>query len=146
MKTAVLKTGSFLHPHTSQRIKEDFIDTLSEFNVLDKKISFVTDGANSMVKAAKLLDVSRCGCVGHIIHLLFRKDLLKNDNMQPLRDLKIKLNKIHRKLTYKHENLTKMYADSMHEKIMELMEEFKDMGMYLVYTQWLVFSLLKRNI
>lgn len=128
MKTAVLKTGSFAHPHTSKRIKEDYIDVLSEFNVLGKQISIVTDGANSMIKAAKLLNVFRFGCVGHVIHLLFRKDLLKNERMQPLRDLKTKLNKIHRKLMYRHEDLTKMHAENIQEKILTLMEEFKEMG------------------
>lgn len=128
MKTAVLKTESFSHPHTSKGIKEDFNDILAEFNVLDKRISIVTDGASAMIKAAELLDVFRFGCVGHIIHLLFRKDLLKNESMQPLRDLKVKLNQIHRKLMYRHEDLKKMHSENTQEQILMLMEEFKDMG------------------
>lgn len=128
MKTAVLKTASFSHPHTSKRIKEDFNDTLSEFNVLGKRISIVTDGASSMKKAAELLSVFRFGCVGHIAHLLFRKDLLKNERMQPLRDLKIKLTKIHRKLMYRHEIMNEMHEDNMQRNILALLEEFKEMG------------------
>lgn len=141
MKTAVLKTGSFSHPHTSKRIKEDFTDILAEFNVLDKRISIVTDGASSMIKAAELLDVFRFGCVGHIIHLLFRTDLLKDERMQPLRDLKIKLNKIHRKLMYRHEELKKMHSENTQEKMLMLMEEFKEMGNSInIFQRQAVFS------
>lgn len=82
LKSLVLQTGSFSHPHTSKRIKKDFINTTAEFNVLDKRIPIVTDGAKSMIKAAGLLSVCRFGCVGHIIHLLFRADLLKHERMQ----------------------------------------------------------------
>lgn len=128
MKSAVLKTASFAHPHTSKRIKDDYEATMAEFNVLSKRLSVVTDGASSMVKAANLLDVYRFYCVGHIIHLLFRSDLLKHENMQPLRDLKVKLRKIHRKLMYKHEELRAMNDESIQQKMLILMEEFKEMG------------------
>lgn len=130
MKTAVLKTGSFSHPHTSKRIKEDFEATLAEFNVLNKTISVVTDGASSMIKASELLAVYRFNCVGHIIHLLFRKDLLTHANMESLRDLKKKLQKIHKRLMYKHENLRALNEDNMQQKILNLLEEFNEMGTF----------------
>lgn len=135
LKSVVLKTGSFSHPHTSKRIKEDFIDTMAEFNILDKRISIVTDGAKSMIRAAELLSVFRFGCVGHIIHLLFRADLLKHESMQPLRDLKVKLSQIHRKLMYKHEQLAELHSETIQDKILVLMEEFKEMGMQLNWWQ-----------
>lgn len=50
MRTAVLKTSSFTHPYTSKRIKDDFESTMAEFNVLNKRISVVTDGASTMKK------------------------------------------------------------------------------------------------
>lgn len=74
------------------------------------------------------MSVFRFGCVGHIAHLLFRKDLLKNERMQPLRDLKIKLTKIHRKLMYRHEIMNEMHEDNMQRNILALLEEFKEMG------------------
>lgn len=141
MKTAVLKTGSFAHPHTSERIKEDFEGTLAEFNVLNKRFSIVTDGASSMIKSAELLSVYRFGCVGHIIHLLFRKDLLKHDSMDDLRTLKTKIQKIHKKLMYRHETLGAFNDEINQKKILELLEEFQEMGIFTI-----AFSFTGHNI
>lgn len=131
MKSVVLKTAAFPHPHTAERMKEDFESTLAEFNVLDKKVSVVTDGARAMKKAAELLNVFRLYCVGHITHLLVRVDLLMHDQMQPLRDLRSKMRKIHRKLIFRHEQLSAMHDESKQEKVLSLLEEHKDIGTHL---------------
>lgn len=132
MKSVVLETAAFPHPHTAERIKDDFELTLAEFNVLEKKVSVVTDGARSMEKAAKLLNVFRSYCVGHIIHLLVRVDLLKHDRMQPLRDLRSKMRLIHRKLIYKHEDMSAIHDENKQEKILLLLEEHKEIGTHLL--------------
>lgn len=132
MKSVVLKTAAFPHPHTAERIKDDFELTLAEFNVLDKKVSVVTDGARAMKKAAKLLNVFRSYCVGHIVHLLVRVDLLKHDRMQPLRELRSKMRLIHRKLIYKHEQLSAMHDEKKQEAILSLLEEHKEIGTNLI--------------
>lgn len=143
MKSVVLKTAAFPHPHTSERIKDDFELTLAEFNVLDKKVSVVTDGARSMEKAAMLLNVFRTYCVGHNIHLLLRVDLLKHDKMQPLRDLRSKMRLIHRKLIYKHEELRTIHDENKQDQILCLLEEHKDIGTILLS---FVFALYQLNL
>lgn len=130
MKTAVLKTASFRHPHTAERVKEDYENTLAEFNVLDRKLTVVTDGGSEMKKAAELLEIYRFYCLGHLVHLLIRKDLLKHDQMQPLRDLGLKMRKIHRKLMYRHEELRELNDANLQMKILDLMKEYKEIGMY----------------
>lgn len=130
MKTAVLKTASFPHPHTADRIKDDYDDTLAEFNVVNKNLTVVTDGARAMKKTAELLNVYRFYCLGHIVHLLIRADLLKHDAMQPLRDLILKMRQIHKKLMYKHEELRDMSDEFMQQKILLLIEEHREMGTY----------------
>lgn len=132
MKSVVLKTAMFAHPHTSQRIKEDFESTLAEFNVLNKKISVVTDGAASMIKASELLSVYRFYCIGHIVHLLVRIDLMQHKNMAGLRALRMKLRKIHRKLIYKHEELCTINDEATQLKILSLMEEHQEICTYFI--------------
>lgn len=128
MKSVVLKTASFAHPHTAERLKEDFEHTMAEFNILNKRISVVTDGAAAMKKAAKLLNVYRFYCIGHIIHLLVRKDLLTHDKMQKVRDLRTKLRKIHTKLMYKHEELRAINDENIQKNILHIVEEHKEIG------------------
>lgn len=128
MKSVVLKTAHFPRPHTGERVKEDFEATLAEFNVLNKRLSVVTDGGSEMKKAAKLLKLYRFHCIGHILHLLIRVDLLQNDGMAPLRDLQDKLRKIHRKLIYKHEQLSEIENEATRKKIMNILEEHREMG------------------
>lgn len=132
MKSVVLKTAAFAHPHTAERTKEDFESTLAEFNVLDKRVSIVTDGAAAMKKTAELLKVFRFYCVGHIVHLIVRIDLMKHDSMQPLRDLRTKLRKIHRKLIYKHEEMAAMHDEDTQKKILSLLEDHKEIGTHSV--------------
>lgn len=142
MKTAVLKTASFPHPHTSERIKEDYEETLAEFNVLNKNLTVVTDGASSMKKASELLQVYRFYCLGHIMHLLITKDLLKHKDMQPLRDLNLKMRKIHKKLMYKHEELRELNDESIQNKILGIIEEHKEIGAYFFNNCFFFFFLL----
>lgn len=134
IKTVVLKTASFPHPHTSERIKSDYADTLAEFNLRNKNVSIVTDGAKNMIKTAELLNIYRSNCIGHIVHLLVRKDLLQNDEMQPLLNLRLKLRKIHQKLMYKHEELRDLNDAFMQDKILNMIEEHKEIGRYIVCT------------
>lgn len=97
IKTAVLKITALQRPHTGERIRDNFQETLREFGIAHKRISVVTDGGSNVIKCAELLQIKRAGCVTHAIHLLITTDLLKHTSMEGIRQLLAKLRAIQKK-------------------------------------------------
>lgn len=139
IKTAVLKVTALQRPHTGERIKDNFQDTLDEFGINNKNISVVTDGGSNVIKCAELLNVERAGCVSHAIHLLITKDLLKHASMGVVRDLLLKLRAIHRKMVFKYDELKVLDSQQKNQNLIDAMQRFAQMGMVL-------FMLNLRNI
>lgn len=130
IKTAVLKVASFQRPHTAERIRDNFIATLNEFEISEKKISIVTDGGSNMIKSARLLNVKRAGCISHAVHLLVTKDLLKHDEMGEIRDLLTKLRAIQCKMVYKYEEMKSLDREDKTLKLFDALQRFSDMGIF----------------
>lgn len=128
IKTAVLKVSTFPRPHTAERIRDNFIETLNEFEIAEKKISVVTDGGANVVKCTDLLKLERSNCISHAAHLLIAKDLFKHDSMGEIRDLFAKLCTIQRKMLYKYDQLKELDSVQKNEKLFDALELFANMG------------------
>jgi hypothetical protein len=74
MHDVVLRTVVFPQSSTGENIKAAMIDTARFFNLQDKKIVYVTDQGANMVKACRLAQVDRLGCIGHALHKLVMVD------------------------------------------------------------------------
>lgn len=66
----VLRTSVFDGIHSGENIKKEMTDMLKVFNMTDKTIIFVTDQGSNVVKACKLMNADRYGCVAHGVHNL----------------------------------------------------------------------------
>lgn len=76
IKTAVLRITALQRPHTGERIKDNFRETLTDFDIAHKKISVVTDGVSDVKKCAELMNLKRAGCISHMVHRLITADML----------------------------------------------------------------------
>lgn len=120
----VLKTSMMNHPHTSQRLKDDFEKTLNEFCIADKNIMCVTDGGKNIVKCTELMKLRRIGCIAHKCHRLIQKDLIEDPEMKAILDLIGKLRRVQSKLLYRYQELKQIHEDDRQKRIFELLEEF----------------------
>lgn len=131
IKTAVLKTGAFPHPHTGQRLKEDFEETLTQFQLREKIITVVTDGGSNVKKASELLRIYRANCISHATHLLISCDLLKHDDMEELRELFSKLRQIQAKLVYKYNEMKEIDTSDKQQKVIAAIKEYAELGKFV---------------
>lgn len=142
IKTAVLKVGYLQRPHSGEKIKNDFQQTMSTFNLEDKRISVVTDGGPDVVKASELLNVRRTGCISHVIHRLIAHDLLggKDEDwmltISPVKEINRlfrKLRRIQKALMYKYEELKSLDTEQKKKHLVEALEQFAMLGMFHVH-------------
>lgn len=131
--TAVLKTEMFDHPHKAERIQSVLQATFLEYKLLSKKITVVTDNGRNMIAASRLLNLRRLPCIGHGMHLLIMTDLLDEKKvhltgMQPILNILKKIRAIHFKLIYKNDELKTMWNTDHHEKLMKIIEEYRETG------------------
>lgn len=128
MRTAVLKVTAMQRPHTGERLKDNFQETLNEFGLSHKNISVVTDCGSNVIKCARLLNVNRAACVTHGIHQLITTDLLKDDSMGEITNLLNKLRAIQGKLLYKYEELKLLDSQQKNQCLIDLMQRFAEAG------------------
>lgn len=131
IQTAVLKTSMLAKPHTAERLQENFEEMIREHNLSDKKITVVTDGGSNITKACKLMKIDRFGCIGHIVHNVITRDLMKNSSVQILNDLMAHIRQIQRKLTYKHSELEKIHDAEQQRKMWAVLKDFKENGEFV---------------
>lgn len=137
IKTAVLKVTALQRPHTGERIRDSFQETLAEFGICHKRISVVTDGGSNVIKCAELLNVKRAGCVSHGIHQLIATDLLKHASMERIRDLLDKLRATQRKLLFKYDELKALDTQQKHKNLIDVMQRFAEMGTsHILFCFW----------
>lgn len=132
IKTAVLKVTALQRPHTGERIRDNFQDTLNEFEIAHKKISVITDGGSNVKKSAELMNVNRAGCISHSIHLLISTDLMKHTSMEQIRNLTDKLRKIQRKMLFKYDELKALDTLQKNSNLIDVMQRFAQMGKFCV--------------
>lgn len=130
IKTAVLKTSVLARPHTGERLKEDFEETIREYQLSNKKLTAVTDGGANVKKACELLYLYRSGCIGHIVHNVIMVDLMKNTAVQVIVELWAHIRQIQQKLTYKFSELKSIHDAENHEEAWRFLLEFQENGDY----------------
>jgi len=82
LKSVMLKTVLFAGRHTAENIKQEMMKTAAEFALESKQIVYVTDTGSNIVKACKLAEVERIGCVAHGVHNLITVDgILKTEKL-----------------------------------------------------------------
>lgn len=130
IQTAVLKTAMLAKPHTAERLQENFEETIREYSLSNKKISVVTDGGSNIVKACRNMNISRSGCIAHILHNVISRDLMRNTQAQALVDLMAHIRQIQRKMTYKYGELKAIHDAKRQHEMWSLLEQFKENGEY----------------
>lgn len=129
IKTFVLKTSAFAQSKSSDNIKQHFENTLEEFGLCGKKITVVSDGELSLVKACRLLKVMRTHCISHRIHLLITKDLFKHPTLKDFFEKFLsKLRSIHFKLIFKYQELKLYDNEEKQKKFHDAVHEAADLG------------------
>lgn len=128
IKTAVLRTAMMAKPHTAERLLYDFEETIREYKLTEKKLTVVTDGGSNVVKACRLMNMNRAGCIAHILHNVISRDLMKNSSVGQIVDLVSHIRQIQRKLTYKHAELKAIHDEERQKEVWTALEEFKENG------------------
>lgn len=130
IQTAVLKTAMLSKPHTGERLREHFEEAIQEYELSEKKITVVTDGGSNIVKACRLMNIWRMGCIGHIVHNVVTRDLMESPAVQELIDFMAHIREIQRKLTYKHAELKTIHDTEKHKEVWAALEEFQENGKF----------------
>lgn len=101
-----------------------------EFGIEQKRITAVTDGRSNIIKCTELLGIERMGCVAHSCNRLIQHDLLQSRDIEikSSKDIIIKVKKIQRALTYKYEELKRIYERDQQNKILFMIEELCEFG------------------
>lgn len=126
MKSTVLKTSMFEHPHTAERIRDNFESMMQEYKIAEKNIVCITDGGTNVKKCVELLNLKRFGCIAHSANRLIQHDLMKNDDVKPISDLIVKLRKIQKSLLYKYQEMKNIHEDDRQKQMYALLEEFAE--------------------
>lgn len=126
MKSIVLKTARFDHPHTAEVLKAAFEATVRENNLGDKHILGLTDGGANMIKCVKELKIKRSGCVAHSINRLIQHDLMSHPLMTEVVQIVNKLKKAQRKLCFKYTELKEKFEEDRQLKLNEMMAAITD--------------------
>lgn len=126
MKSIVLKTGRFDHPHTAESLRTSFEATVRENNLSDKHIIGLTDGGANMIKCVRELGLKRLGCVAHSINRLIQHDLLSHPLMTQVVQIINKLKKAQRKLCFKYTELKEKFEGDRQLKLNEMMTAISD--------------------
>lgn len=84
----------------------------------------MTDGANTMQKLAKLLNLFRFGCIAHSCNRLIQFDLLGNKEMEigKINDVISKIRRTQRALVFRYNELQQIHQKDKHEKITLMLE------------------------
>lgn len=90
----------------------------------------MTDGANTMQKLAKLLNLFRFGCIAHSCNRLIQFDLLGNKEMEigKINDVISKIRRTQRALVFRYNELQQIHQKDKHEKITLMLEEFNEIN------------------
>ncbi|XP_036336097.1 zinc finger BED domain-containing protein 1-like [Rhagoletis pomonella] len=85
LKTAVLSTNPLNDDtnHSGENIASSIRHVLTEWKIFDKVTTIVTDNAQSMVKACRLLKKCHLPCFAHSLNLVMQ-DVLSHDNLKEL--------------------------------------------------------------
>lgn len=142
LETILLETAPFNSHKSGENLLEDLKRVSIDFQIIDRKIVIINDGARNNEKLAKLslsedgIDVVlRIVCVGHNIHNLLYTDVLTPNKTNPFLDsgltkLNAKINKIHQKLHYRKFDLKnaikKRQSDLNWDKVLSGLEEHED--------------------
>lgn len=108
MQKLCLGLKRFPHPHTGELIAVAYNKVMKDFKLDHKTFVSVTDSGANVTKATRILKLEREACLCHNLHLLVATDLIKDHpELQPIRDLTVKMKKIKKALIYKAEELKK---------------------------------------
>lgn len=85
LNSAVLSTTTLLTPtnHTAANIADSIREVLTEWGLMQKVVSIVTDNDSTMKKACELLEIRHFPCFAHTINLLVQ-DVLKLKELVPI--------------------------------------------------------------
>lgn len=127
MQKICLGIKRFPHPHTGQEIADAFNRVMEEFKLKDNKFLAVTDSGGNIKKACQILNLEREPCLCHNLHLLVAEDLIKHHkDLQPIRDLIIRMKKIKKCLIYKYEDLKRINDEEYNRRLYHLVSSLQD--------------------
>lgn len=86
IKTILLSTFKFSGQHTSENVKDQFTNVITECNLDGKIVACITDNAANMVKAVQLAQWWHIPCFAHSLNLIVQSSLLEIDS--PLANIK----------------------------------------------------------
>jgi hypothetical protein len=96
------------------------LETASMFLLLNKRIIYVTDQGSNVVKACKLSDVERFGCIAHGLHNLIMADgVSKCELAQGIID---KVKGVINTFTFKNALIESEASDSANERAIQELE------------------------
>lgn len=130
MRSTVLKTSYFPHPHRASDLVEDFKKMRKEFELEAKCLTAVTDGGSNVKKCTELLDILRLGCVAHSCNRLIQHDLLNCEEIEinELKNVIAKMKKVQRALIYKFEQLKSIHERDQQIKIRLIIDELCELN------------------
>lgn len=126
MTCVSLTTESFPKPHTSIAIAEQVKKTLKEFELHNRSITAVTDGAANIIAGLKISKITRFGCCAHSLHRFLSHDILNNQKFSHLNNIISKLKKIFRALVYSTEEIIKIQKLSEQNELFKILLESKN--------------------
>jgi polyhydroxyalkanoate synthesis regulator phasin len=74
LKSMTLKVSLFEGAHSGENIQREMEATATEFGLQSKKIIYVTGNGSNIVKACRIAEVERIGCIAHGLHNLITVD------------------------------------------------------------------------
>lgn len=82
MHSILVDCFKFGERHTSENLKMEIIRVLTEWEILDKVQTIVTDNAYNITNAIKLTEWNHLPCLAHTINLIVQSALKKIENLQ----------------------------------------------------------------
>lgn len=126
MKSTVLKTSRFDHPHNFQTLKANFESTMLEYGLTQKRVCAITDNGSNMIKCVRHLNIKRIPCLAHSTNRLIQHDLIANPLMKDVVRIVDKLRKSQRKLCFKYTELKATCEEDRQTKLNEMMNELSN--------------------
>ena len=115
LQDLTLKTELFDLSHSGENIRQAMDAMAEKFNLLQKKLIYITDNGSNIVKACKLAKVERNRCIAHALHNLITHDGIATTS--EIQEIVSKARELVKTFTCKTEALLKEADKLMQEKL-----------------------------
>lgn len=124
LHSRILKTAMFEHPHTANRIEDNYKEMITEYGLEQKEIISVLDGGANVNLTVDNMGFVKIRCIAHSINRLIQHDLIeKGRGIEDVTNLISRLRRIQKALLFSYGALTKIANVERQKQIFELLEE-----------------------